>query len=325
MSLSETGNQSDEVYIEVSSICNAKCIFCNYRFGYRAKKQMDIEIFRKLAQECHLLGYKKLNLTSLGGEFFTHPDALSIIKIAKDIGFKHIGTYTNGILISKFKLNSLLLSGLDTLRISFPGFNRDEYKLIYGVDKYDDFLNSILMLLESNHKSKKKINLIFEPRSRSSLKEIYENEIFKNKIEPYLSEFVTIVKPIVRYDSWGGEIKQSELPRGMKLEINPIKSIYPLKKVNLCSRITGIGILVNGDVRLCNCRYDSKIESSDELIIGNLNQFDSLQSLIVSNYEKTQKIKSDFINGKLPNLCKACTFYSPISRGEAFSINKIQD
>jgi hypothetical protein len=273
---------------------------------------MDVETFRKNAKDCFELGYKRLNFTSMGGELFIHPQAIEIIKIANAVGFEYIDVYTNGILLNKFDMNDLLTSGLTSLKISFPGFDQNEYKLVYGVDKYDDFISSLLQLLETNYLSKNPINIILEPRSRISLDEIYQNNTYITLISKYVPKYVTINKPILRYDSWGGEIKQSDLPKGLKLEINPIKSIYPLKKVNLCSRLVDFAILANGDVRLCNCRYDSTIETEEDgLFIENLSNYDSIESLLLSNSQKIEKIKTDFIHGKLPKLCHGCTFYTP--------------
>ncbi len=38
------------VSIEISSICNALCVFCNYRFGYRKKQLMTLDDFEKIAK-----------------------------------------------------------------------------------------------------------------------------------------------------------------------------------------------------------------------------------------------------------------------------------
>ena len=51
------------VAIEVSSICNALCIFCPYRLGYRKKQTIHINDFKKIATSfvnCGFeIGYRK--------------------------------------------------------------------------------------------------------------------------------------------------------------------------------------------------------------------------------------------------------------------------
>jgi hypothetical protein len=99
----------------------------------------------------------------------------------------------------------------------------------------------------------------------------------------------------------------------MRLDINPIKSIYPFKKVYPCKTLPSLGVLSNGTVRLCNCRYDSSVETSaDSLFIGNLSDYGSLKELVEQNQSKIDAICHDFILGKLPDLCKRCPFYIPV-------------
>ena len=129
------------IAIEVSSICNARCIFCSYKLGYRSRTMMKLEDFRRISKSAIKLGYECLDLTSPGGELFMHKDAIKIIRTAKDAGFKHIGTFTNGTLIYKYNIEDLLNSGIDALLISFPGFTDDIYEEIFGAGKFKNLRN----------------------------------------------------------------------------------------------------------------------------------------------------------------------------------------
>ena len=70
--------------------------------------------------------------------------------------------------------------------------------------------------------------------------------------------------------------------------------------------------MANGDIRICNCRYDASIEKDDSLYIDNVFKYDSLRSAIEANKEKISRIRREFMDGKLPKLCQNCTFYLPI-------------
>ena len=102
------------------------------------------------------------------------------------------------------------------------------------------------------------------------------------------------------------------LPSGMKTEINPLKRLLPNSKVHLCNMMQNFGVLANGDIRICNCRYDASIEKDDSLYIDNVFKYDSLRSAIEANKEKISRIRREFMDGKLPKLCQNCTFYLPI-------------
>lgn len=301
--------------IELSSICNAKCIFCNYRLGFRKKKFMKLDEFKSIAKSCVNLGFENLGLTSMGGELFTHPDAIKIIKEGKSSGFKHISAFTNGIAIHKYNISDLLNSGIDAILISFPGFNQEVYKEIFQVNKYDNFIQSIKELLETHRKSNSRVAIVFEPRTYLTERQIKESDFYIFFVKKYLSEHVVMREPLRVYDTWGETIKETDLIKGMKIDKNHLKSIWPLKKPHLCFMLLGIGICANGDVRLCNCRYDETIETEyDTLTIANMNNYVDLEHLMAENKDKIKNILDAFVHGKLPELCKKCSFYVPVSK-----------
>jgi predicted nucleotidyltransferase len=288
-------------------------VFCSYRLGYRTPSTLSLGEFRHRAEAAVASGLHYLDLTPVTGELFLHKEAVAIIREAKRTGFRHVGTYTNGILLRKHGVKEILESGLDVLLISFPGFDRRAYKLVYGVEKYDDFEQSIRELLDVHATTKSEVYVIFEPRTYLTLRQIERSEFYRGHLAPRLGERVILRQPVRVFDTWGGEIRRKDLPRGMKLRAISVKSLAPLKRVHPCVHLYSMGVLVNGDVRLCNCRYDSTIETAkDSLRLDNLMNCDGdLVSLLKANRTKIAGIRADFVRGKLPELCKRCPFYSP--------------
>lgn len=311
--LKDLGNIVNTVSIEISSICNANCIFCIYRYGYRKKQIISVEEFKKIAVSAINLGYENLDLTSPSGELFTNRSVIEIIRTAKNAGFKHIGTYTNGILLYKYDMYALLTSGINALLISFPGFDRNLYLEIFQADKLEEFEKSIIQLLETHKKIDSKVIIILEPRTYLSVDKIRRGSFYENVVSKFTNDIVFIREPLRIFDSWCGEIKKEDLIKGMKIDICPMKSIYPLKKTYPCLRIFMVGVLVNGDVRLCNCRYDRTIGTDeDSLFIGNLYDYENLEELIDQNVGKIEKIRYEFCSGRIPRLCRKCPFYRPL-------------
>ena len=301
------------ITIEPSSICDAKCIFCNYKFGYRKKITMSKETFQSVAQSCFDMGYNNLNLTSVGGEFLTNPHAVLILEGANQIGFRSIAFHTNGILLYRHDVERLLKSGLGCLLISTPGFSKELYIDIFGVDKYDEFKKSVILLLEIHKRINSKVLVQFCPRTYLTIEEIKKSDFYKETISKYISDVVSIDKPVTIFDSWNKTINNADLKKGMTLDVIPIKSIYPLKKLHLCGLMEQINILSNGDVRLCNCRYDKTISKDDDpLFIDNISKYKSLSELLEINDNKIKKIKDNFINGNLSELCRTCSVYRPV-------------
>jgi hypothetical protein len=76
-----------------------------------------------------------------------------------------------------------------------------------------------------------------------------------------------------------------------------------------------LGILANGDVRMCNCRYDSSIETEkDPLFIASINHYATLGQLLEEHGQKIERVVEGFISGHLPVLCRRCPFYIPVRK-----------
>jgi hypothetical protein len=169
---------------------------------------MSLDKYSDIIKSGFEMGYRRLNLTSMGGELFVHDRAIEAIEIARNIGYEIIETYTNGILLYRFDLKRLLRSGITTLKISFPGFDRQIYKEVYGVDRFDEFAKSVVSLLDMHKQIDSPVKIVLEPRSPISLRSLLACEFYVEKIKPYVSQKVYMNKPIVRYDTWGGRSKQ---------------------------------------------------------------------------------------------------------------------
>jgi hypothetical protein len=297
----------------VSSICDAKCIFCNYRIDYREKKLASLEWFTAVARSSIALGYRHLDLTSMGGELFTHKNAVEIIRAAKEAGFETIATFTNAIQLHRFDIDKLLTSGINYLFISTPGFSEELYEQVFGVHKYSDFKKSVEILLATHQRLNSSVEIFFEPRTHLTKKKLQSSKFYTGCIAHYVGEKIHFSRPLRVFDTWGGDITGRDLIKNMKIDLNPLKSLAPLKKVYPCERLYMVGIHANGDVRLCNCRYDSSIETQrDSLRIDSLASGENLEALMQRNDAKIKKVIRDFVSGALPTLCQKCPFYVPV-------------
>ncbi len=109
----------DWVQIEVTSKCNAACVYCPrtvYR-EYWHDRFMSMETF------CRLLPVlRKTSLAYLQGwgEPLLHPDFSTIVRLAKQTGCT-VGATTNGMLLTRKKFLRLMDAGLDVLAFSLAG------------------------------------------------------------------------------------------------------------------------------------------------------------------------------------------------------------
>ena len=103
---------------------------------------------------------------------------------------------------------------------------------------------------------------------------------------------------LTAYDTWGGLISKKDLLGFQVIKQSPKIKRYP------CGRLSYLSVLPNGDIRVCGCRIMNSFH--DELVVGNLNK-NSLKEIF--NSKEYDRIIKKFQEGKIPNICKECTFY----------------
>jgi MoaA/NifB/PqqE/SkfB family radical SAM enzyme len=108
----------DWIQVEVSSRCNADCIYCP-RHTWRGRWQsrlLPAELYRQA------LGAVRTRLVHLQGwgEPLTHPSLADMIRSAHTAS-RFVGTTTNGMLLTRDRIEELVDAGLDLLAFSFAG------------------------------------------------------------------------------------------------------------------------------------------------------------------------------------------------------------
>ena len=124
------------ILVEVSNLCNHACAFCAYPKMTRPGKKISLQLLRRLLSEAYELGAREAGFYS-GAEPFTSPDLEEIIKVSKQVGYTYIYTSTNGALATEARLRACFDNGLDSIKFSINGADRETYKLIHGQDHFD--------------------------------------------------------------------------------------------------------------------------------------------------------------------------------------------
>lgn len=290
----------DYLYIDLTSICNSNCIFCAYQYDGREKEIIDDRLFRRAIDEYKDMGGEKIGLTPILGEALIDPDILEKLEYIKNKKFRHVHFYTNLTLLHKFDIERFLRSGVTNLHISSAPFDKNIYEEIYRTANYTMFLDNLKNLLKSASnlydKTIKEITIQF--RSDKSLEKCISTPDFKKQIEPLLGPDIS-VSALSTFDSWNGAINKNDLLKGMSIKNANFLKILP------CSRIFIVQVMVNGDIRLCGCRYDP-YNRNDKLFIGNLKETTLFQAY---NSRKVLEIAKSFIFNKSPEVCRRCSWY----------------
>jgi len=111
----------DWIQVEISSICNGKCVYCphtEYRTNWQ-NRLLPMELFQKITP-----AFARTKLVHLQGwgEPFTHPHFMDFLRLAKKEDCL-VGTTTNGTMLDSEKIKEFVDEGLDIIGFSLVGID----------------------------------------------------------------------------------------------------------------------------------------------------------------------------------------------------------
>jgi MoaA/NifB/PqqE/SkfB family radical SAM enzyme len=133
------------VSMDVTRRCNLQCPGCRYHSpevnrpspGDQTVLDISYDLVEKLCKEFRTMNTHTLFLMG-EGEPLLHPRIFDIISTARDNGF-HVTLITNGTLLNRDRVRSLLDSKLDALQVSLWASSPQEYKQQYPGTDPDNF------------------------------------------------------------------------------------------------------------------------------------------------------------------------------------------
>ena len=143
-----------QIRIENTTLCNAHCTICPREKLTRPQGVMDLEFFIDLAGQCARGGTAEMHLQGYG-EPFLDKWIFQKISVAKELGIPYTFMVTNASLLNEERIEKLLASGLDKLKISFYGTDAEEYEAVHRNLSFDEVRRNVEDLL----KTKKRMGL----------------------------------------------------------------------------------------------------------------------------------------------------------------------
>ncbi|OGR98194.1 MAG: hypothetical protein A2V88_03555 [Elusimicrobia bacterium RBG_16_66_12] len=126
-----------QIALEIYGGCNYKCPMCPQTDGREADflKRMPFEVFKKVVDEGKTLGVEVVSLQG-SGEPTIHPEMPKFVAYVKSQGLQCI-SLTNGFMLTPKLSRELIEAGLDILRISAIGYDRESYAKWMDKDAYE--------------------------------------------------------------------------------------------------------------------------------------------------------------------------------------------
>jgi len=134
----------DWIQVEVTSLCNAACIYCP-RTVYRKTwkdRSLPLGLFERLIPA---FGNADLVYLQGWGEPLLHPQLPAMVALAKTAGAR-VGATTNGMLLDAARAKALVEAGLDILAFSLAGTSAAYNDHIRGGTRMETILGKISLM-----------------------------------------------------------------------------------------------------------------------------------------------------------------------------------
>ena len=135
----------DIVQIESTNLCNAKCVFCPRDEMHRRQGVMDMDLFKKVVDECAALGITHVRVHNYG-EPFLDRQLVEKVRYAKSRGIAEVGMISNGSLITEDIARGMIEAGLDAINISVDAAGKETFERTRVHLDYDTVIGNIRTL-----------------------------------------------------------------------------------------------------------------------------------------------------------------------------------
>jgi radical SAM protein with 4Fe4S-binding SPASM domain len=277
------------VWIELSSRCNLKCLFCmNSILSPSEKGDMDLDLYKKIIDE---ISGKVCDINLFHrGEPLMNKSVTSMIDYAAK---KAIRTriHTNATILGEKLSREIILAGLDFISFSFDGFTKDSYEKNRSGAIFEKTLSNIIGFLKikkqlRSDKPYTVIQVIQRPGESLSNKTARDKERFLKNFKDLPLDRLVVRAP----HNWGGLLKVERSSASRAKNTRVIPCTFPWYSLT---------VFYDGRVFLCPQDFRGRI------CLGDLNE-SSIEEIF--DGVKIQEIRRRFKKGMTSDLnpCREC-------------------
>jgi len=260
------------VQIESTNICNAKCVFCPRDDMARKQGVMDMELFKKVVDECVELGIEHVRMHNYG-EPFVDRQLVEKVRYAKEKGVPQVGMISNGSLITDAAARGMIDAGLDAINISVDASGKEVFERTRVGLKYDTVIANVerlLALRDASGKRRPKLILSFVRQNNDEDEHAF--------IEHWRARADKI--HVTDLHNWAGTLNQ-------KSDVN-----YPCYRPWLT-----FTALWDGRVSLCCADFDGRT------ILGDLRTHTIKE---IWNSDAYRAVRREHLDSGGPAICQSC-------------------
>jgi len=200
-----------QIAAEVYGGCNFKCPMCPQAEGRESsfKKKFPLNVFKKMIDEAVEYGLEVVSLQG-SGEPFLRKDVHEYVEYVKKKNLKCI-TLTNGFHMTPELSRRILDAGIDSVRISATGYDRESYKKWMSSDSFDLVRQNTLSIKKIRDELGLKTDLHFYHL-------ITDNNNIQKELKLYWDNWINycdIPAEVWLMHNWGGTYSEIPYTRDM--------------------------------------------------------------------------------------------------------------
>jgi hypothetical protein len=262
----------DIVQIESTNICNAKCVFCPRDEMHRRQGVMDMDLFKKIVDECATLGITHVRVHNYG-EPFLDRQLVEKVRYAKTRGIQEVGMISNGSLITEELARGMIEAGLDAINISVDASGKEVFERTRLNLDYDTVIGNVRTLARLRKESGRthpKLILSFVRQNNSADEQAFIREWSQVADKIHITDL----------HNWAGTLNA-------KSDVN-----YPCYRLWLT-----FTVLWDGRVSLCCADFDGRH------ILGDLRTSTIAE---VWNSPAYRAVRRQHLESGGPEICRSC-------------------
>jgi MoaA/NifB/PqqE/SkfB family radical SAM enzyme len=275
---------------DISTLCNHQCTFCSNSDSRTIKAQVSKEKFVKVLDNItqHVL-IDKISL-SAKGEVLLNKELEEIAKLCKNLyKIPYVYFSTNGSLLDKKRSESILKSGIDSIKFSINATNKDAYQAIHLQNDFERVMENLRYFLENKRRMSSNIKVFISIVSEQKKEKVLQD--FKKLLATDYTDisdiFVYELQYTPKYD-W----LETTIIDAKNCLIRPFEEIY-----------------VNSDCSLGFCCKDY----FDEINFGSLLENDFME---LYNHPNYKNMRQRFIENSFEkdSLCYKCLAFEGLKK-----------
>lgn len=278
-----------KIMLEVSGMCNDRCIFCSNQKYKRTKKVVDDGLAIRIIKEAYDCGAREISFHGMGEPLICNR-LKDYVALSKNLGYEYTYLDTNGALAIPDVINPIIDAGLDSIKFSISASNPEDYEKVQGRDDFDKVLDNLRKLSEYRKERGYHFKLIVG--FVETVFTIGQFQELKSLIGSYVDD-LWLSPCQTQGGTMNDEIEPIKLESNLQPPVDPIICREPFERLVVSS---------NGLIYAC-CMWDD----SSDLVVGDAST-DSLRDAWLSN--KAMDIRRQHMTGVgLNDSCRRCDDY----------------